>query len=107
MFKSLLRDKLFLSLLALTIFIKLLSLNAAWVERFYTYGFYPYVSRTLRFLFGWLPFSIGDILYMAAVIYLVSKALKFLRVLAKRQVKQYLRWVLVKKLFAGLVQCAR
>jgi hypothetical protein len=98
MFKSLLRDKLFLSLLAFTIFIKLLSLNEAWVERYYTYGFYPYVSRTLRFLFGWLPFSIGDILYIVAVIYLVYKAVKFLRVLAKRQVKQYLRWVLVKKL---------
>jgi hypothetical protein len=98
MFKSLLRDKLFFSLLALTIFIKLLSLNEAWVERYYTYGFYPYVSRTLRFLFGWLPFSVGDVLYMAAVIYLVYKAVKFLRVLAKRQVKQYLRWVLVKKL---------
>jgi hypothetical protein len=98
MFKSLLRDKLFLSLLALTIFIKLLSLNEAWIERYYTYGFYPYVSRSLRFLFGWLPFSVGDILYLGAALYLIYKAVKFLRVLARRQIKKYLQWVLVKKL---------
>src|SRR5215213_659463 len=97
MLKSLLRDKLFLTLLALTIFIKILSLNEAWVERYYTYGFYPYISRTLRFLFGWLPFSVGDLLYLGAVIYLIYKAIKFIRVLANRQVKKYLTWVLIKK----------
>ena len=98
MFKSLLRDKVFLILLALTVFIKLLSLNEAWVEQYYTYGFYPYISRTLRFLFGWLPFSIGDLFYLVAFFYLLFKVLKFIRILGKRLVKQYLRWVLLKKL---------
>ena len=98
MFKSLLRDKVFLILLALTIFIKLLSLNEAWVEQYYTYGFYPYISQTLRFLFGWLPFSIGDLFYLVAFFYLLFKVLKFIRILGKRLVKQYLRWVLLKKL---------
>jgi hypothetical protein len=98
MLKSLLRDKLFLALVALTISVKLLSLNESWVEQYYTYGIYPYISRTLRFLFGWIPFSIGDLLYIGAVIFLVLKVIKYLGLLARRQVKKYLTWVLLKKL---------
>ena len=98
MIKSLLRDKLFLTLVLITILIKIFALNEGWVEQYYTYGFYPFISRALRFLFGWLPFSFGDILYISAVFYLVFKTWKFLRILHKRQMKQYLRWVLLKKL---------
>jgi len=97
MLKSLLQDKLLLTLIALTIFIKILSFNESWVEHYYTYGFYPVISRILRFLFGWLPFSFGDLFYLFSVFYILLKTLKFLRILSKRQVKQYLTWVLVKK----------
>ena len=97
MLKSLLRDKLLLGLLLTTILIKILSLNESWVEHYYTYGFYPVVSHFLRILFGWLPFSFGDLLYLGAVFYILLKGLKFLRILQKRQVKEYLRWVLLKK----------
>lgn len=98
MLKSLLRDKLFITLVILTIFIKILALNEGWVEHYYTYGFYPVIARVLRFLFGWLPFSLGDILYVVGVFYFVFKTWKFLRILYRREVKQYLRWVLLKKL---------
>ena len=73
-------------------------MNEAWVEQYYTYGFYPYISRLLRILFGWVPFSIGDLFYLAAGIYLIWKALKYLRILASRVEKKYLGWVLLKKL---------
>ena len=110
MLKSLLRDKLFLALVALTISVKLLSLNESWVEQYYTYGIYPYISRTLRFLFGWIPFSIGDLLYIGAVIFLVLKVIKYLGLLARRQVKKYLTWVLLKKLLhlaaMSAIQCS-
>ena len=98
MLKSLLRDKLFLTLFFLTILIKIFSFNEHWVERYYTYGLYPVISGILRFLFGWLPFSFGDILYISAVLFLVFKTWKFLRILHQRKVRQYLRWVLLKKL---------
>lgn len=98
MFKSILRDKWLLVLVLLTIGIHLFSTNEAWVERYYTYGFYPYISRLLRLLFGWVPFSIGDLLYIFAFIYLVSKTWKFLTVLRKRVLKEYLSWVLLRKL---------
>ena len=97
MFKSLLRDKSLLLLLLLAIVIKLFSLNEARVERYYTYGFYPYFSRLLRLLLGWIPFSVGDLFYITAFILLVLKVWKLVRLLVKRQVKEYLSWILFRK----------
>ncbi len=102
MLKTLLRDRLLLVLLGLAILVKLFSLRADWVERYYTYGFYPYFSSTLRFLLGWIPFSVGDLLYIAGFLYLTWKTWKYLRILVKRQVKEYLSWVLLRK-FVRLV----
>src|SRR6476469_1796322 len=48
MLKSLLRDRKLLLLLFLAIAIKLFSLNEAFVEQYYTYGIYPWISRVLR-----------------------------------------------------------
>ena len=97
MFRSLLRDKKLLVLLALAVLIKVFSLNSAWVERYYTYGFYPVISRLSRLLLGWIPFSVGDLLYVAAFVFLVLKSWKLIRLLAKRQVKEYLSWILFRK----------
>jgi hypothetical protein len=97
MFRSLLRDKKLLVLLVLALLIKAFSFNQNWVERYYTYGFYPAISRLSRLLLGWIPVSVGDILYVAAFIFLVLKTWKLIRLLAKRQVKEYLSWVLFRK----------
>ena len=97
MFKSLLWDRKFVFLLALALAIKVFSLNEAWVETYYTYGFYPFFSKLLRILFGWIPFSIGDLGYIGAFIFLVVKAWKLIRLLAKRKVQEYLSWILFGK----------
>ncbi|MFL5810307.1 MAG: DUF3810 domain-containing protein [Flavisolibacter sp.] len=97
MLQSLLRDRKLLILLLLAILIKVFSLNAGWVERYYTYGFYPFISKILRAVLGWIPFSVGDILYISAFIFFVAKAWKLIRLLAKRQVKEYLSWILFRK----------
>lgn len=97
MFKSLLRDRLLVSLAVVSILIKIFSLDPAWVERYYTFGFYPVISRALRATLGWIPFSIGDIIYVAAFVYFVFKAWKLIRLLAKRQVKEFLSWILIRK----------
>ena len=34
------------------------------VERFYSNGLYPTLSKVSRTLLGWIPFSVGDILYL-------------------------------------------
>ncbi len=50
----------------LIVLIKLFAANSALVENYYTGYFYPVISIALRSLFGWLPFSIGDLFYLAA-----------------------------------------
>ncbi len=37
------------------------------VERWYSNGFYPFVSKLLRILFGYIPFSVGDVLYLLLI----------------------------------------
>ncbi|WP_431122235.1 DUF3810 domain-containing protein [Flagellimonas flava] len=38
------------------------------VERYYSEGIYPPISRFLRLLFGWIPFSFGDLLYLTLIV---------------------------------------
>ena len=45
-------------------------------EQWYSTGLYPYIGRTVRFLLGWIPFSVGDILYtvlpLGAILYIIK-----------------------------------
>ena len=72
-------------LIVLALFINWISGHPAWVENYYTYGFYPVVSKVQRFLFGWIPFSVGDLFYAAVLIYLLVKVARLLRAIFKRQ----------------------
>lgn len=38
------------------------------VEQYYSLGIYPWISKIQRFLFGWIPFSVGDIFYVLITI---------------------------------------
>lgn len=75
-------------LITLTIAIKWVSLYPDWVEKNYTYGLYPIISGVLRFLFGWLPFSIGDLFYAFLVIVILFRVFKFSRLLVKKQFRR-------------------
>jgi hypothetical protein len=48
--------------------VQLLSLFPNLVERFYATGIYPAISVFVRFSFGFLPFSIGDVFYGALLV---------------------------------------
>ena len=50
-------------LLAFAVTIKVYSADAQRVETGYAVGWYPSLVNGLRFLLGWIPFSIGDLLY--------------------------------------------
>jgi hypothetical protein len=97
MLKSLLRDRLLLLLLLTAILLRWFSGYEDAVERYYARGFYPPFSQFLRALQGWIPFSLGDILYAAAFIYLVAKVLKFTLILKRRKMGEYLSWILMRK----------
>ena len=97
MLKSLFRDRSFLLLLVVAVLIRLFSLQEDWVEKYYTFGIYPTLSKTFRTLFGWVPFSIGDLLYIGAFVWLVLKVWKLVNLLKKRQARQHLSWLLFRK----------
>jgi hypothetical protein len=56
---------------------------AGWVERGYSTGLYPYLADGLRMLFGWIPFSVGDVLYFIAgvlvLVYVVVLVTRLIR----------------------------
>ena len=52
-----------LSLIPQIILIRVLALFPEWVEQYYSQGLFPVISRFFRSLLGWIPFSVGDILY--------------------------------------------
>lgn len=60
-----------LFLLIQIIFLKVLALFPAFVEYFYSNGLYVATSKVERLLFGFIPFSVGDVLYGALIIYLL------------------------------------
>lgn len=70
----------------LVIPIRILSSYPEWVEKYYTYGFYPLLGKVLRLIFGWLPFSVGDLFYGAIVLLVIFKTGWLLKDLYKKKV---------------------
>lgn len=89
MLQRVLKDRILLSLLILILLLKLFSLNEKIVEQYYTSGVYQVISRGLRFLFGWIPFSIGDVLYTCSIAWVVWEVVKLVVLLIKRQARPY------------------
>ncbi len=70
-------------LFVIAISIRLFSADAFRVEAHYSTGFYPKISLVLRYLFGWLPFSLGDVLYGAVILWLIAWIFKLVRLIRK------------------------
>lgn len=85
-----------------TLLLKLLSSQSAWVEKYYTYGIYPIISKALRTVLGWIPFSVGDLLYFFAFLFLLVKTIKVIRLLFKKQLKPNISWMTFRK-YASIV----
>jgi len=56
--------------------VNLLSYIPESVEQFYSNGIYSYISKLLRYVLGWLPFSFGDMAYALAIIVSVRWLIK-------------------------------
>lgn len=72
------KTKLYLTILLpiQIILIKIISFFPNIVEGLYSNGLFVYTSRILRYVFGWLPFSFGDILYCVLILLLIRFLLK-------------------------------
>jgi hypothetical protein len=80
--------------------IKLLSANKIWVETIYTDRFYSFFSKVLRIIFGWIPFSLGDMVYLLVGCWLIWKAIANTKMLFKKKVT---RKLLLKKILRLLL----
>ena len=61
------------------ILVNFLKPKTLWVEGFYATKLYPHISKTLRLILGWIPFSFGDVvafLLIGIVIYNLYKLIK-------------------------------
>jgi len=97
LFSRLMKSWSWVLLILLTILIKWMSWYPFWVERNYSLGIYPVIARIQRFLFGWIPFSIGDIFYAFLIIIILFKTFQFFKALFKKRVTR-------KYFIAGLQQ---
>lgn len=63
-----LKNGIALSLLPQLLLVGWLGSNPEIVERYYSNGIYPVISQFFRLLFGWIPFSVGEIIYTLLII---------------------------------------
>jgi hypothetical protein len=93
-----------LVLLGLAISIKIFSLFPDAVEQYYAAGIYPVISKFQRILFGWLPFSVGDIFYALVIVWLFYKLYHTTRRIVKKQTnKKYWVHALLQTAFVVVV----
>ena len=51
--------------------LKILFLFPEFIEKYYSNGLYPYISRFSRTILGWIPFSIGDVIYGILILWIL------------------------------------
>lgn len=85
-------------LLALAVFLLMqFAGHPAAVEKYYSKGFYIAVCRVFHPVFNIFPFSVGDVIYIGVVIYLIYAFIKLIALLFKK------RFDRAGNLFLGLV----
>ena len=60
-------------------FVQILSQYPSFVEKYYSNGLYLYISKFLRLIFGWLPFSFGDLMYITLIVIILYSIFKLFR----------------------------
>jgi len=78
-------------LILMTLLIKFASTQPLWVEENYSKGIYPVISKIQRSIFGWMPFSVGDLFYAFLIIIILVKTWQFFKIIFRKQfTRQYL-----------------
>jgi hypothetical protein len=97
------RDLKGMALTAAVAGIKIISFFPTFVEKYYSTGLYPVIGKILRIIFGWIPFSIGDIFYAVVGIWLLVWCIRFLKKLFRRPLEQSFLWGALKKVIWALM----
>src|SRR5690606_29668997 len=88
------QNTLALLLIPQIILIKWVGGYPEFIERYYSTGIYPVISGFWRILLGWIPFSVGDILY-ALLIIIAFRYIIVKRVAIKKKPLLFLRNVVM------------
>lgn len=91
-----------LSIIPQIVIVKLLGSYPEFIETYYSNGLYPFTSKLLRYAFGWLPFSFGDLFYAFAIIYIIRWFFKNRR----RYLKDTKRWLAELFSFVAIIYLA-
>jgi hypothetical protein len=95
-----------ISIAILAVFILLLMVAANYpqfIEHYYSEGLYPFICHVLHPVFNLFPFSMGDVIYIAVIVYLLYALIILIRLAFKKQLLQAGLYML--KLVIGL-QCS-
>ncbi|WP_346238171.1 DUF3810 domain-containing protein [Niabella insulamsoli] len=93
-----------LALIVLVVLLKMASVSPAFIEKYYSNGLYPLMGASLRYLFGWIPFSFGDLLYSFVIIFLIYKLVRIIKTMrAGGFNRKYLKLIFRKLLFFALL----
>ncbi|WP_286860503.1 MULTISPECIES: DUF3810 domain-containing protein [Sphingobacterium] len=65
--------------IGLLFFLSLIESNSSWIEAFYAQGFYRFYGYIPKYIFGYIPFSVGDIFYAFALIFLFYRLANLIR----------------------------
>jgi hypothetical protein len=84
--------KRFFIYLALALLLLVFGYFPAMVEQYYSAGLYPALINVRLWITAWLPFSIGDLLYIFVCIYLIYKLIRSLIHIKKEGVNKAKIW---------------
>jgi hypothetical protein len=70
----------------LGVFVTIMTYFHTWIEAVYSVKIYPYIALFQRTITGWLPFSIGDILYLVISAWLIIKIVKTVIATLKKKI---------------------
>lgn len=79
------KRKVIIVLVCIALAILLFATNAGVIELYYSTTVYPFISNLLRFIIGWIPFSIGDLLYTFVLVYFIWRIIKGTRVIRRKE----------------------
>ncbi len=74
------------------ILVKLVSRFPNFIEYYYSNGIYPFISKIFRSVFGWLPFSMGDLYYFLLGLVLLISIFRFIKNKGKNAKRQLFKF---------------
>ena len=86
------RTKLIIALLlpAQIVVLQVLKNFPSFIEAYYSQGIFPFLSKIFRFLYGWIPFSVGDIFYFMIALLAIRWIFKNIKRLISEPVRFFI-----------------